>query len=366
MKFKLTALFVFMSLFSFYTLDAQELKFPSMDKSPMDAATYPREAAFKNYMTGDMADIQPKVKVLYCRPLKKDRKIFGELVPYGQDWRLGANEATEVIFYNDVEIGGTFVSRGTYTMFAECQADHWIIKVSTQRFIGGSKDRDVSKDVATAKIPVSAVPESRESFTIGFQKVDDQSCNMVFEWDKTRAVLPISFNPVYLSSDDKSPMDLAQYPNMSRLQNYLKPEELAANQPQIRVVYSRPQMKGRKIFGEMLKYGEPWRLGANETTEITFFNDVKVGGKDVKAGKYGIMAIPNEGSWDVIIHKNIPSWGNYNHDEKTNVATITVPTAKTASTLEALSVAYDKKDDKNIHMVIGWEDTMVRIPVELK
>jgi hypothetical protein len=366
MKFKLLSLALCLLCMSAMMLNAQEIKFPELDKSPMDAATYPREAAFKNYMTGDMAGIQPKIKVLYCRPMKKDREIFGGLEPYGKDWRLGANEATEVIFYNDVEIGGTFVGSGTYTMYAEIYPNNWIIKISTERHIGGAENRDITKDIASVNIPVTHLPSSRESFTIGFQKVDEDNCNMVFEWDRTRTVLPISFNPIYLAGDDKSTMDLVQYPDMSRLRNYVKPEELAANEPKIRVVYSRPQKKGRKIFGELEKFGSAWRLGANETTEITFFEDVKVGDTEVKAGKYGIMAVVNADNWEVIIHKNIPSWGTHNHDEKSNVATITVPTAKTAKVVEVLSVVFDKKDEKNVHMIIAWDDTMVRVPITLK
>lgn len=361
MQFKIMTLLLCLSV----TLSAQEIKFPGMDKSPMDAVTYPRQAAYKNYMTGDMASIQPKIKVLYCRPMKKDRELFGGLVPYGQDWRLGANEATEVTFYNDVEIGNTFVPRGTYTMFAEPYQNYWVIKVSEERFIGGTQNRDITKDVASAIAGVESVAKSREAFTIGFQKVNEDNANMVFEWGKTRATLPINFNPVYLSGEDKSPMDLAQYPNMSRLRNLVKPEELDANEPQIRVVYSRPQKNGRNVFGELLKYGEPWRMGANESTEITFFNDVKVAGKAIKAGTYGIMAVPHSDKWDIVIHKNIPTWGVYNHDDSKNVASFSVPTAKTPNTVEALSVIYDKKDDKNVHMIFAWDDTMVRVPVEL-
>lgn len=364
MNFRLSTLLVLLCL-SVVALQAQELKFPDLDKSPMDAATYPRQAAYKNYMTGELASIQPKIKVLYCRPLKKGRDVFGGLEPFGVDWRLGANEATEVTFYTDVEIGGTFVPRGNYTMFAELYATHWILKISTERFIGGAQNRDITKDVASISLPTEYLPKVRESFTIGFQKVDEDNCNMVFEWDRTRVTMPISFNPTYMAGDDKSPMDLVQYPNMSRLRNYVKPEELDANEPKVRVVYSRPQKKGRKIFGELEKYGTNWRMGANESTEITFFEDVKVGGNEVKAGRYGIFATVNEKSWDIVIHKNIPSWGTHNHDEATNVAKVTVPVEKTPKTIEALSMLFDKKDDKNIHLIIAWDDTMVRLPIEL-
>lgn len=352
-------------LIGLVSMTAQESKFPSMDKSPMDAVHYPRTSAYNNYM--DEEDkLDRQIKVLYCRPQKKDRKIFGELVPFGQEWRLGANEATEVTFYQAVEIGGSFVNRGTYTMFADVNEKNWTIKISSERHLGGNKNRDKSKDVASLKIPTKMVSESREYFTIGFQKINDGLVHMIFAWDKVEAALPINLNPAFLSGEDASPMDLAQYPRDSRLQNYLKEEEKAANQPKIRVIYSRPFRKDRTIFGELVKFDEPWRLGANETTEITFFAPVKIGDKDLRPGTYGIMAIPMKDKWEIIIHRGIPSWGVYGHDAETNVASITVPTQKTGEMVENLSIFFDKKSDKEIHMTIAWEETMVAVPVMLK
>ena len=365
MNLKSTILCLAFALATAFTANAQEFKFNDLDKSPMDAVTYPRQAAWRNYLDGDDRKMAPKVRVLYSRPLKKGRTIFGDLVPYGKDWRLGANEATEVTFYQDVEIGGRFVARGTYTMFAEPQADNWTIKVSKERHIGGAQNRDESQDVVAVNVPVQRLGESRESFTIGYQKINEDLVHMVFEWDQVRAALPISFNPVYLASDDKSPMDLAQYPRNSRVRNYLEGAEKEAAMPKVRVTYGRPQMKGRTVFGELVKYGEPWRLGANETTEITFFQKVKVGDKEIRAGRYGIMCVPNKDNWEFVIHSDIPSWGVFGYDKEKEVARITVPTEKAPKTMEALSIAFDKKDDKNVHMVTGWEDTMVRLPIEI-
>lgn len=360
-----TFLLVVFTVLSLGMLQAQDLKFSDLDKSPMDAAHYPRTSAFNNYMKADQKKPR-QIKVLYCRPYKKDRVVFGKLVPYGKEWRLGANEATEVTFAVPVEIGGKFINRGTYTMFADVHPNYWVIKISKERFIGGNSNRDVTQDIVAAKAPVTNVADSREQFTIGFQKVNDGNCNMVFAWDRTQATLPINLNPTFLAGEDKSPMDLAQYPSRSRLRNFLKKEELAENEPQVRVVYARPQKRGRKIFGELLKYGELWRLGANETTEITFFNDVTINGKAIKKGTYGIMATVHKDKWDVVIHKNIPSWGVANHDESKNVVSLTVPTEKTPKDLEALSVTYEKKGGNELHLIIGWEKTMVRVPIMLK
>ncbi|MEM6699682.1 MAG: DUF2911 domain-containing protein [Bacteroidota bacterium] len=345
----------------FTTTNAQDLKFPGLDKSPLDAAHYPPRAAYNNYLD-EKEDLM--IKVIYSRPKKNDRVIFGELVPHGAEWRFGANEATEITFYQPVEIGGKML-RGSYTMFAETYPNNWVIKFSTERNIGGTRDRDKSQDVVAVNVPLEFTADSRESFTIGFKKVDEGNCNMIVEWDRTRAVVPISFNTETLAADDASPMDIAQYPRNSRLRNLMSKEERKTAIPRIKVVYNRPQVKGRTIFGDLVPYGEMWRVGANETTEITFFQDVKIGGKEVKRGRYGIFATVNKDKWDVVLHKNLPSWGNANHDASTNVAEFSVPTAKTPEMVEALGILFDKKDDKNVHMIIGWENTMVRIPVEL-
>jgi len=364
MNLRFIFLFCLCALISSVDLMAQDLKFPGLDPSPMDAAHYPQRAAFKNYLEENDPDRNLKIKVLYCRPNKKGRAIFGELVPFGQDWRLGANEATEVTFYQPVEIGGEYLEAGTYTLFAQPYSSHWIIKVSSERFIAGTNNRDITKDIVAVSIPTEMVSKVREAFTIGFQKVDDGNTNMVFEWDQTRAKLPINMNPIMLADDDSSPMDLVQFPNSSRFRNLQKPEDLDKAVAKVRVVYSRPQMKGRKIFGELLKHGEMWRVGANETTEITFFNDVTINGKKVRAGKYGLFAKVNQDSWEFIIHTNLPSWGNPNHDESTNVVTMSAKVERTPKAVESLSILL-QENGTNVDLVVAWENSMAKLPIVL-
>ena len=348
------------------SLNAQAVEFGDLDKSPMDAAHYPRRSAYRNYLGEDDPDLRQQIKVLYSRPNKKDREIFGNLEPYGQDWRLGANEATEVTFFQAVEIGNTTIPAGTYTMFAQIYANQWIIKISEERFIGGAANRDVAKDLVAVPVRTMPTNNSREEFTIGFQKVDDNRVNMVFEWDKTRAMLPINLNPASMAGADASPMDLVQFPNMSRLRNYVEEKDLAANEPQVRVVYSRPQAKGRKIFGELIPTdGSLWRLGANETTLVTLFKDAKVGDTDVKAGTYGLFARVNADNWEYVLHKSTQSWGSANFDEKNIVATYTAKTEKTPKTLEALSATLMDVNG-TVHLIFGWENTMARLPIMVK
>lgn len=368
LNFLVISIFLILSIPQLITAqDAPKgIEFPELDKSPMDAAHYPDGSAYTNYLEENDPNGNPKIRVLYSRPYKKGRKVFGELQKFGEEWRLGANECNEITFFNDVVIDGNLVPRGTYSMFADLNADHWMVKFSKQLFIAGTKDRDKSQDIMTTKIMTSATPSEVEQFTIGFQKINEGAVDMIFQWDDTQAIVPINLNAPSLDEADKSPMDLAYFPNDAKYQNFLTAEEKKVNEPMMRVQYSRPQMKGRKVFGEMLKYGEVWRLGANQTTLITFYENVNIGGTDIRRGTYGLFAKVNDGNWEIIVHNNTRSWGTFNHDDEDNVVTITAPTAKTPVTLEALSITFEDKGNKAVDVIFGWEDTMARLPVTFK
>ncbi len=146
----------------------------------------------------------------------------------------------------------------------------------------------------------------------------------------------------------KSPTDIA----------YAKADRNA--KPEIKVIYSRPQKKGRKIFGDLVKYDKVWRTGADEATEIKFFKDLKMADQEVKAGTYSLYTIPGEKEWTIILSSELDSWGAYSYDKGKDVARIKVPAA-TGDALEVFSIAF-KKVDKGYHMVIGWDTTRVEIP----
>lgn len=164
---------------------------------------------------------------------------------------------------------------------------------------------------------------------------------------------------------DASPMDAAYYPPRVAFRAFGKTEAEKNAKPVIRVVYSRPQAKGRTIFGDLVKYGEVWRVGANESTEIHFMQKVTINGQKVKPGRYTVYAIPSENSWQVVFNKDLDGWGHYAYDASKNVASVTVPTAKTSATVEAMAIMFEEVDN-GAHMIIGWDDTMVRVPIEFK
>jgi hypothetical protein len=129
----------------------------------------------------------------------------------------------------------------------------------------------------------------------------------------------------------------------------------------IKVVYGQPSKKGRVIFGELVPYGQVWRTGANEATEITFAKDATFAGKSVKAGTYSFFTIPTEKEWTVILNSELKQWGAYGYDKAKdkNVLESTVPVKKTGAPVEKLTYRFDG----NNNLIIEWDQTQVEVPV---
>ncbi len=162
---------------------------------------------------------------------------------------------------------------------------------------------------------------------------------------------------------DKSPMDMSYYPVGYPVQ---KMNGKTTEPPIARVTYSRPQKAGRVVYGELVKYGEIWRLGANEATEIQFFNDVKIGGKKVNKGRYTLYAVVNDNnnSWTFIISKDTDTWGSFAYNAKKDMARATVSTQKTDSTIEYFSM-YFEKSAAGFNLVVAWDNTKCSLPIKL-
>jgi hypothetical protein len=147
---------------------------------------------------------------------------------------------------------------------------------------------------------------------------------------------------------DKSPMDLASYPDNYRISDKV-----------IKIIYSRPQLKGRSLTS-LAKLGKKWRTGANEATEITFYKDVNFGGTEVKSGTYTMYTIPGETTWTVVLSSQVNVWGVYFHKDENDVAKVSVPVKKSEKIIDLFSIVIDK--DMTIHM--GWGDVILSIPVK--
>jgi len=167
-----------------------QTKIPPIDKSPMDMCYYPA-----NY---PILKIQNKTtepllaRVIYSRPQKNGRSVYGELVEYGKVWRLGANEATELELYKDAKIGTIKLKKGRYTIYAIPHPDKWTIIFNKETDIWGAFQYDEKKDILRTDIKIEKQQEPVESFSMGFEKMN-AGANLVITWDDVKASIPFTF-----------------------------------------------------------------------------------------------------------------------------------------------------------------------------
>jgi hypothetical protein len=127
----------------------------------------------------------------------------------------------------------------------------------------------------------------------------------------------------------------------------------------VTIDYSRPSVKGRKIFGELEPYGKVWRTGANEATTFEVSNAVTIEGKTLPAGKYGLFTIPGENEWTVIFNKVANQWGAYEYKEDQDALRVKVKPKKTPKPTEMLTFNINK----NGQVAMMWENTEVNFKV---
>ncbi len=131
--------------------------------------------------------------------------------------------------------------------------------------------------------------------------------------------------------------------------------------PSIKVLYGRPMKKGRDLFEEVIPYGQIWRVGANEATEVVFYKDVIFGDAELKAGSFVLYAIPNEKEWTLILSSKTDVWGTYEYDEKYDVARVQAKVSR-AEFIEAFSIAFKEKG-KQVNMILGWDTARITAPI---
>ncbi|MBU0695609.1 MAG: DUF2911 domain-containing protein [Bacteroidetes bacterium] len=131
----------------------------------------------------------------------------------------------------------------------------------------------------------------------------------------------------------------------------------------VTVTYSRPNTKGRKIFGGLEPYGAVWRTGANEATTIEFSNEVSLGGKLVPAGKYGLFTIPGEKEWTVIINKTANQWGAYDYKQADDLLRFSVKAINTKAPIETFTILFTNVKEESMNLNLIWEKTEIVIPM---
>jgi hypothetical protein len=134
----------------------------------------------------------------------------------------------------------------------------------------------------------------------------------------------------------------------------------------IEINYSRPSLRGRKMFGDVVPYGMVWRTGANSATKITFGEDVSIGGTSVKAGSYSLYTIPGEQEWEIIINKNTGNWGANGYDTKDDVVRTKVRSSVLQTPVETFTITIGSIGFSSCTIDLSWERTHVSIPVGIQ
>jgi hypothetical protein len=129
------------------------------------------------------------------------------------------------------------------------------------------------------------------------------------------------------------------------------------------VTYSRPNVKGRVIYGGLVPYNTVWRTGANTATEITFSEAVKLNGHDVPAGTYSLFTIPNKDQWTIIINKAVKDWGAYSYKIENDLVRFTVKPTRINDKQETLTIQFANSTTRSADLQILWDYTAVTVPI---
>jgi hypothetical protein len=171
-----------------------ENPYVGMDQSPMDMTWYPVNYPIEKMKGNDSLKLISRV--IYSRPHKKNRVIFGDapgsLCVDGKPWRLGANEATEIDFFENVNIAGKNIPKGTYIMYCIPHADRWTIILNNNLYTWGLHIKEAD-DIFRTDIPVSEQSPSLEDFTMQFQD-SPTGADLIMAWDNVKASLPVTFS----------------------------------------------------------------------------------------------------------------------------------------------------------------------------
>lgn len=164
-----------------------------------------------------------------------------------------------------------------------------------------------------------------------------------------------------LSPIDRSPMDMAYFPVDFPVR---KTSRQVSGAPLARVIYSRPHRQGRAVFGGLVPYGQPWRLGANEATELELFAPATIQNQTVPGGRYILYCIPDSTRWTVVFNSNLFTWG-LGSDSSLDTHRFTIPVAQKERLLEDFTMVF-APGDQQTELIIAWEKAEARLPIQFR
>lgn len=186
-----------LSLTVFFNTQAQtsvtpepSFKFPPLDKSPMDMIYFP--VNYPVLKIQEKINTPPLARLIYSRPQKEGRDIFGGLISYDKVWRLGANEATEIEFFRDVMVKETRLPKGRYTLYAIPTPTQWTVIFNKETDLWGAFKYDEKSDALRISLPVQQNKVPVEALSMNFFATST-GADLAMAWDEVTVVLPITF-----------------------------------------------------------------------------------------------------------------------------------------------------------------------------
>ena len=137
---------------------------------------------------------------------------------------------------------------------------------------------------------------------------------------------------------------------------------------EIEIEYSRPSIRGREVFGNLVPFGKVWRTGADNSTKISFDTDVIISGKTIQSGTYSIFSIPNKESWEIIFYSDVELWGvprDWSENKIVFSSRFDVKKLKKSNTVETFTISFNDLTNNDVNMCISWENTSVEIKIEV-
>jgi tetratricopeptide (TPR) repeat protein len=293
------------------------------------------------------------VTIKYFRPGVKGREIWGGLVPYGQVWRTGANNATTIEFSTDVKLEGIEVKAGKYALFTIPNENEWTLILNSNADQWGGYSYEESKDV----MRVTLKPENNqfhERLLFQFEFDTPNSSIVKLAWGALKVPFKIEAYLTDPESKDARPSPLSTVHQRIGLTD-------------VTVTFGAPGVKGRTILGELVPFDKIWRAGANEATTIELSSDAKVNGNSVPAGKYAFFTIPTkEGEWTIILNKTAEQWGAYRYDESQDLLRFKVNSKESDHPHERLKFGFMEITGNSAVAALAWDKFMVPFTIEVE
>lgn len=173
----------------------------------------------------------------------------------------------------------------------------------------------------------------------------------------------IIFLFLFFSACNETAPDTPQPPNVDNRKSPIAISSVSYQGAYIKVVYGQPYRRGRTIFGELEPYGEVWRTGANEATEITITDTVLMGSEAVYPGTYSLFTIPKEDSWTIILNRDLGLWGAFDYNENRDYKRIDFPVQKLEEPIEAFTIQFSQPKNNTTTLSFKWDVVQVDVPI---